>query len=586
MSTICTKTRILAFTLVALLASSTANAADQGVRWQSDLEAAKRQAAQTGKLVLVHFWAPWCGPCVKLDNTVFSQASVAQTVDRGFVPVKLNADDFPTAARAFGVRSLPTDVILTPEGSVVATLATKEQRQLVKTPQGFIAELNRIAATRPGNSATTLAARSNQIPAVPVGYGSQYGGNQFAGQPGNPYNGAMQPPAGTPPVSNPYAALGQPVPMSQHQQVAAPTPNGATACHENACALPNGASTNGYLPNYAPQNYQPQNQTQQNNAPPSYQPSNNPRIPDFSYQPGAPSLQSNVSNSAPTPPLTTDTSPSSVADAGTGYQPSGTTTPQGAMAPTLGMNQTASDASQKSPYGSVPPSGAGQPNPYATGCSSTPSVPPNPYGRDGAPEQTTPLTTNQDSGSAMQAARPSMQTQNLAPGIASGTQNHYAGNAFADRNTAARAPFNPPAGPNAPAGQSAVPQGHPQLGLDGYCPVTLLNRNIPEKQRWRKGDPRWGAIHRGRTYLFTGPIEQQAFLADPDRYAPVLSGVDSVVALESGRSVHGSRRFGVVYNDQVFLFSSEDSLQRFAQNPARYAEGVRQAMRPVGGAVR
>ena len=102
--------------------------------------------------------------------------------------------------------------------------------------------------------------------------------------------------------------------------------------------------------------------------------------------------------------------------------------------------------------------------------------------------------------------------------------------------------------------------------MDGYCPVTLA-----EKQQWVVGDRRWGAIHRGRTYLFTGSEEQRRFFADPDRYAPVLSGNDIVQAVEKGQTVPGMREHGVSYNGHIFLFADEPALQKFSINPAYYA---------------
>ena len=76
--------------------------------------------------------------------------------------------------------------------------------------------------------------------------------------------------------------------------------------------------------------------------------------------------------------------------------------------------------------------------------------------------------------------------------------------------------------PLSPPQNNVVPPavaGNPPLGLDGFCPVSLS-----EKQQWVSGDSRWGVIHRGRTYLFAGPEEQRRFFADPDRYAPVAVG--------------------------------------------------------------
>jgi YHS domain-containing protein len=110
------------------------------------------------------------------------------------------------------------------------------------------------------------------------------------------------------------------------------------------------------------------------------------------------------------------------------------------------------------------------------------------------------------------------------------------------------------------------------LALDGYCPITLV-----EKQQWVKGDTRWGATHRGRTYLFAGSEEQQRFLADPDRYAPMISGNDVVQALEKGKAVPGMREHGVSYNGHIFLFADEASLQKFTTNPTYYSNRALEA---------
>jgi YHS domain-containing protein len=128
-----------------------------------------------------------------------------------------------------------------------------------------------------------------------------------------------------------------------------------------------------------------------------------------------------------------------------------------------------------------------------------------------------------------------------------------------------------------PAPGPGAPGGPPPIGLDGFCPVTLV-----QERRWVKADPQWGAIHRDRTYLFAGPAEQQRFLADPDRYAPVLSGYDPVRYAEQAQLVEGKRQHGVFFRNQVYLFSDEAALQRFWESPQRYAASVQQAVQPTG----
>ena len=57
-------------------------------------------------LVLVDFWAPWCGPC-RMQAPILDQLS--QKYDETELKItKLNVDDNPKTAQAFQVMSIPT----------------------------------------------------------------------------------------------------------------------------------------------------------------------------------------------------------------------------------------------------------------------------------------------------------------------------------------------------------------------------------------------------------------------------------------------------------------------------------------------
>jgi thiol-disulfide isomerase/thioredoxin/YHS domain-containing protein len=112
------------------------------------------------------------------------------------------------------------------------------------------------------------------------------------------------------------------------------------------------------------------------------------------------------------------------------------------------------------------------------------------------------------------------------------------------------------------------------LGLEGYCPVSLLTT-----QQWIKGEAAFGCQHRGVLYLFANEAAQAEFMASPDRLSPLLGGFDPVLLERERHFQPGKRRFGVFCEVQpghsaIVLFQNEENREAFKQDSLRYLQMI------------
>ncbi|MEM7811540.1 MAG: thioredoxin family protein [Planctomycetota bacterium] len=106
--------------LASIVSALPAAAADG---WYDDLEDGLAAASRTGRPVVVHFYASWCGPCRRMEADVFPSPQVRGLLRDEVIGVKLDADTNRSVSAAWGVGSIPADVVLTPDGTPVAVMS-------------------------------------------------------------------------------------------------------------------------------------------------------------------------------------------------------------------------------------------------------------------------------------------------------------------------------------------------------------------------------------------------------------------------------------------------------------------------------
>ncbi len=104
-----------------------------GAAWRS-WDAGLREAATSGRPVLVDVYTDWCGWCKRMDRDVYARADVQDYLSRKFVTVKLDAEGRAAAryegrthtsrtlAARLGATSYPTTVFLDSKGVLLGAV--------------------------------------------------------------------------------------------------------------------------------------------------------------------------------------------------------------------------------------------------------------------------------------------------------------------------------------------------------------------------------------------------------------------------------------------------------------------------------
>jgi thioredoxin-like negative regulator of GroEL len=93
----------------------------QEVNWRQNYNAARREASEKGKPIVIDFGTESCFYCRKLDATTFRDPVIVSTLNEQFIPLKLNADREAALTEALRIERYPTIVMAAPDGKILNT---------------------------------------------------------------------------------------------------------------------------------------------------------------------------------------------------------------------------------------------------------------------------------------------------------------------------------------------------------------------------------------------------------------------------------------------------------------------------------
>jgi thioredoxin-related protein len=110
---------LLFFCLLTL--NSSGFAATDEINWQP-YNKGTQLGKKEEKKIFLHFWADWCGYCIKMAKETFTKPAVISYLNENFIAIKVDFDRESKIATLHNVRGLPANLFIAEDGENISNL--------------------------------------------------------------------------------------------------------------------------------------------------------------------------------------------------------------------------------------------------------------------------------------------------------------------------------------------------------------------------------------------------------------------------------------------------------------------------------